>query len=197
MKKQIIVVAIIAILAVLIAIIFATINGGTIKDENIINDIKEAAYLDIIVNLGDYTSSNYDEPMLLDVAMQIATEKGLKNEFSDADTGTYVEYVTKNDLHQIISELTGITIEAPIEITDFYYLYDSENEYYYCRPSTPSYYKIDDIESVKSSNSTYTIRCTLSKETDFELTTASNVEISITYMPDNQLVKYKVNRVSF
>lgn len=195
MKKQVILVATIVIIIAIAIITFALVSGTTIKDENEINTIKDEAYLDILVNLGNYTKDNYDESKLLDVAMQIAEKKGLFNEFSG--DAAYFEYVNKEDLHLIISELTGNVVEAPIEITDFYYLYDSENEYYYYRPSTPVYYSISKINSIKEKNSTYIINCNIGKTEDTEISEVENVEISVTYNEDNSLIKYRVNSIKY
>ena len=166
MKKHVIIaIATIIVVAVIVAIV--SLCGSKLTNEEILN-LKDSAKLDIIVNLEDYTSSNYDDSKLLDVAMQLANALGMVNTYSDDET--YIEYVSREDLHALINEFTGLTVEAPIEIEDFYYLYDSENDYYYYRPSTPSYYSVSTINSVKENNGSYSISCTVTKTEDTELT---------------------------
>ena len=183
------------ILIILLILIFIFNNGNTIKDENVINTIRTESNLDILVNLGNYSTSEYSDEKLLDVSMQLANKLGLLNEYSDESN--YIQYVTKDELHSIIFELTGITIEAPIEIEDFYYLYDSENDYYYYRPATPTYFSINKIDLLEKNGSNYTITCSISKKEDLETTTIENVQISLTKMSNNSLVKYKVNEVCY
>ena len=88
-------------------------------------------------------------------------------------------------------------VDEIINNTNFSYLYDSENAYYYYRPSTPSYYSVSTINSVKESNGNYTISCTATKTEDTELSTRDNVQISLTSMPKNKYFTYKVNKVTF
>ena len=127
--------------------------------------------------------------------MQLASKKGILSEFSD--DSTYIEYVPKDDLHAIIQDFTGIIIEAPIELEDAYYLYDSENEYYYCWPSTNYYYTVGNILSVTQNGNTYEFVCTLEKNIDSEIQTIENAIIKITDMPENAIIKYRVNEVKF
>lgn len=183
------------VLIILIALMFILNNGNTIKDKSIINEFKDESNLDILINLGNFSESQYSDEKLLEVSMQLAEKLGLLNEYSDENN--YIQYVTKDELHSIILELTGFTIEAPIEIEDFYYLYDSENEYYYYRPSTPSYFSIEEIKSIKKNGYNYDVLCSISKKEDLDVTTVENVQLSLTYEPSNLLVKYKVNDVFY
>lgn len=195
MKKKTLILA--GVLAIVVAIIlFVLLSSNTnIKDEQMQNTLKDELDLDIVINLGKYSSEEYDESKLLDVAMQLATKKGLLQEYNDENI--YFEYVPKDDLHSIILDLTGITVEAPIEIEDFYYLYDSENEYYYYRPSTPSYYQIDQINSLKETKNGYEINCSIVKNIDTEVLKVEDVSIELTSKPENSIIKYMVNEISF
>lgn len=195
MPKKNAIIAISTILVIFIAIIFTLNNGNTIKDETAINNLKNEANLDILINLGNYSITNHSDEKLLDVSMQIASKLGLLNEYIDENN--YIQYVTRDELHLIIFELTGLTIEAPIEIEDFYYLYDSENEYYYYRPSTPSYFSINKIHSLKKNGINYEVMCSISKSEDLDVTSFDNVLICLTYEPNNTLVKFKVNEISY
>lgn len=147
MKNKRLITIITSVIFVIVIVTICLSNmGSAIKDEAKISEFKNSSHLDILVNLGNYSSSEYSDSRLLDVSMQLAEKLGLMDENTDEDN--YVQYVSENDLHTIIYELTGHTVEAPIEIEDFYYLYDSENEYYYYRPATPSYYSIKEINSL-------------------------------------------------
>lgn len=190
-KKNIIFVSIVVL--VLIAVFTIIINSlGTVKNPEIISDLKDDSFLDIIVNLSNYSANSYEDENLLDVSMQIAEKLGLMNESYEED---YIQYVSGNDLHSIIYELTGNTVEAPIEIEDFYYLYDSEHEYYFYRPASPAYYSVKEISSVKEKGSNYTIVCSIEKTEDFETNVLENVKIKLTYVPENTFVKYKVDTI--
>ena len=193
-KKHLILgVTLIAIVAILLFILLS--NRSNISDIQKQLELKENFDLDIVVNLKNYTVEEYNEENLLDVAMQLAGKNGMLSEFSD-DT-TYIEYVQKDDLHAIIQDITGITVEAPIELEDAYYLYDSENEYYYCWPSTNYYYNIGNITSVTKNGDTYEFVCTLEKTIDSEIETIENAIIRITAMPENTIIKYRVEEIKF
>ena len=193
-KKSLILGGVLAIIVVIILFVLLSSNT-TIKDVQMQESLKNELNLDIIINLGKYSSEEYDESKLLDVAMQLATKKGLLQEYNDENT--YFEYVSKDDLHSVIWELTGITVEAPIEIEDFYYLYDSENEYYYYRPSTPSYFQINQINSLKETKNGYEINCSIVKNVDTEVLKVEDVTIKLTSKPENSVIKYMVNEISF
>ena len=195
MKKKTLILAGVLVIVVAIILFVLLSNNTNIKDEQMQNTLKDELDLDIVINLGKYSSEEYDESKLLDVAMQLATKKGLLQEYNDENI--YFEYVPKDDLHSIILDLTGITVEAPIEIEDFYYLYDSENEYYYYRPSTPSYYQIDQINSLKETKNGYEINCSIVKNIDTEVLKVEDVSIELTSKPENSIIKYMVNEISF
>lgn len=193
-KKHLIIgVTLILLVALLLFILLST--RSNISDIEKQLELKEAFDLDIVVNLENYTDAEYDEENLLDVAMQLATKRGLLSEYDDETT--YIQYVPKDDIHLIINELTGITVEAPIEIEDSYYLYDSENEYYYCWPSTLYYYNIGNILSVTKNGDTYEFICNLEKNIDSEIEKVENVVIKVTEMPDNTVIKYKIEEIKF
>ena len=190
-KITIIITAIIIVMLIVFSFIF---NGlGNAKNEEEISKIRDESYLDIIVNLGDYSSTSYDDEKLLDVAMQLAEKLGLLNESNEDEN--YVQYVNENDLHSIIYELTGNVIEAPIEIEDFYYLYDSEHGYYFYRPASPKYFQVKEISSVKEKGSTLNISCSIKKTEDYEELDLNNVKIKLTYMPENVFIKYRVDKI--
>ena len=193
-KKHLIIgITLVALVAIFLFVLLS--NRSNITDIQKQLELKENFDLDIIVNLKNYTSEEYNEENLLDVAMQLAGKKGMLSEYSD-DT-TYIEYVPKDDLHAIIQDFTGIIIEAPIELEDAYYLYDSENEYYYCWPSTNYYYTVGNILSVTQNGNTYEFVCTLEKNIDSEIQTIENAIIKITDMPENAIIKYRIEEIKF
>lgn len=192
-KHMIIWVTLLLLVSLLLFILLS--NNSSINDIEKQLELKEVFDLDIIVNLKNYTVENYDEEKLLDVAMQLAAKKGLLSEYDDETT--YIQYVSRDDIHTIINELTGIVIEAPIELEDAYYLYDSENEYYYCWPSTLYYYNISNIISVNQNGDTYEFVCTLEKNIDSEIEKVENAVIKVTKVPENSIVKYKIEEIKF
>lgn len=195
MNKKHLIIGVTLVLFVAILLFVLLSNRSTINDIEKQLELKEAFDLNIITNLKNYTIAEYSEGNLLDVAMQLATKRGLLSEYDDETT--YIQYVPKDDVHLIINELTGITVEAPIEIEDSYYLYDSENEYYYCWPSTLYYYNISNIISVNKNGNTYEFVCTLEKNIDSEIETIENAVIKVTEMPENTIIKYRVEEVKF
>ena len=195
MNKKHLIIGITLVVLVAMFLFILLSNRSSISDIQKQLELKENFDLDIVVNLKNYTDDEYNEENLLDVAMQLASKKGILSEFSD--DSTYIEYVPKDDLHAIIQDFTGIIIEAPIELEDAYYLYDSENEYYYCWPSTNYYYTVGNILSVTQNGNTYEFVCTLEKNIDSEIQTIENAIIKITDMPENAIIKYRVNEVKF
>lgn len=188
---------VIALISIAIVTIFICIFGAnkdiTSKEE--IDTIKQDAHLDILVNLGNFSKDSYSESMLLDVAMQYATEIGLANDGNQDDV--YFQYVEKDTLHTLISELTGLYIEAPIVIDDFYYLYDSENSYYYYLGSSPEYFKISKINKIERNGEKIFINCDISKNEDGESTNMNNIAITLGINPKNNLTKYSVIQIDF
>ena len=195
MNKKHLIIGVTLILFVAIFLFILLSNSSTINDIEKQLELKETFNLDIIVNLKNYTSAEYNEENLLDVAMQLAAKKGLISEYDDEST--YIQYVPKDDIHSIIQELTGITVEAPIEIEDAYYLYDSENEYYYCWPSTLYYYNVNNIISVNKNGNTYEFVCTIEKNIDSEIEKIENVTIKVTEIPENSIIKYQIEEIKF
>jgi hypothetical protein len=109
--------------------------------------------------------------------------------------GVYLEYVPKDVVHEIIFELSGIRIKDPIIIDDFYYLYDSDYDYYYVVPIGASWMEIDDIKSISYSKSdAYIIKCACSIGTeDYGIKTSfPNMEVTLKYKPSNKYVKYQL-----
>ena len=182
------------LLVIIVVILLITLSGSTAVNNDVdLATIKDTFDLDLLVNLGNFDSKNYDESKLLDVAMQLAEKNNLMNDFSDETT--FIQYVSREDLHSIIKDFAGITLESPIEIEDFYYLYDSENDYYFYRPASPSYFKVKEITSTKVSNDTYTIKCFIAEDIANESIESEDATLSIISMPNNNWIKYRVEKI--
>lgn len=192
--KKIIIPAISLLLIIMILLIFTLIpSTKQITSSTEIEVIKQDSNLDILVNLNNFSKESYSEEKLLDVAMQYASKLNLINEQSTDDT--YIQYVEKETLHNLIFELTGVKIDAPIEIEDFYYLYDSENEYYYYIGLPTSYYYVSNINSIERKNNTYFINCSIEKGNESEIEVFSNVSIVLNRITDNSLISYQVQSI--
>lgn len=178
---------------IFIVIIFSSNTTKEITSNSEIEIIKQDSYLDILVNLSDFSAENYSESKLLDVAMQYADKLNLMNELKNDDI--YVQYVNKDDLHNIILELTGIKIEAPIVIDDFYYLYDSENSYYYYLGVSPNYYSLSKINKIERTKNKYTLNCSIQKNEDGETYTIDDISIILNFIPNQNMVKYQVEEI--
>lgn len=193
MKKFIILIITLVFIIIFTCIILSINTTKEITSESEIKTIKQDSNLDILVNLGDFSKDNYSERKLLDVAMLYSEKLNLVNETNNESI--YLQYVSKDDIHNLIYELTGITIEAPIEIDDFYYLYDSENSYYYYLGASPTYYKISSIKNIKRNGNTYDINCSIEKIIDGELIIEDNVSVILNYIPENSIIKYQVEKI--
>ncbi len=190
MKKNVLiyVIASVAVVLIILGVVLLK-NKNEITNSNEILNIVRETNLETILNLGNFEKNNYSEKDLLMVAMKFAEKNGYMNETKD---GIYVEYVTKSDLHDIINELTGISIEAPIQIEDFYYVYDSENEYYYNAGVEITEYEISEIKHIYKNDEVYTIECIATKTEDGEIVANSEITTKLKKNEDNFYADYQV-----
>ncbi len=193
MKKRMIAYGAILLAIIVVILLISFSRSTTVNNEVDLTTIKDTFDLDLIINLGNFDIKNYDESKLLDVAMQLAEKNNLLYEFSDETT--FIQYVSREDLHSIIKDFTGITLESPIEIEDFYYLYDSENDYYFYRPASPSYFKVKEITSTKVKDDSYSIKCFIAEDIANENVESEDATLSITSMPSNNWIKYRVEKI--
>jgi hypothetical protein len=77
--------------------------------------------------------------------MRIAEKQGL---YQTPEDGTYIEYVPKSTIHDIIFELTGIKIQEPIIIEDFFYAYKEDGDYYYVVPLGANWMELNEISKI-------------------------------------------------
>lgn len=194
MKKNTLIYLIIGfILIVLIASLMLSQNKNEIKDQSIINKIITDSNLELLINLGNFSNNNYSEEKILEVAMLYAENNGYLNE---TDETFYIQYINYLELHTLIKELTNITIEAPIQIEDFYYRYDSENEYYYSIGLEVPKYQISNINKVYKTDDNYIIEYTVTKTLDGEITEQKNVITELKQIKNSTYTNYQIIKQS-
>lgn len=158
-----------------------------------VEKIKEEAYLGILLQIQSFDALYTNYEPLLEAAMRIASEQGLLQVNSD---GIYLEYVPRDVIHDIIFELSGVRVEEPIVIDDFYYLYDAEGDYYYVVPVGVYWMQLQDINTIMYSkqDDQYIINCSakLGSEESGMITSYPDVELRIKYKPNNKYVKYQL-----
>lgn len=209
-KKIILILIIIVILAVIIPQFFKeneknidnespSIQVGTndektvqITDSEKIEKLKADSYLNILLQIKTFDSLNISYEPLLEAAMRIAGELNL---YQTPENGTYVEYVPRSIVHELIYELSGIRIDKPIIIEDFYYLYDQVNDYYYIVPIGSDWFELKEIHSIHytSELDQYVFKCSAENLTDYAIKTVyPNVELRLKYKANNTYIKYQL-----
>lgn len=156
--------------------------------------IKQDSNLDIIVNLGNFSLDNYSDRKLLDVAMQYANKLNLIHD--ESNDFFYFQYADEKTIHDLIFELTGIVLKKPIEIEDFYYLYNQDASFYYYLGASPSYYKVSNIKSIKKTDNKYFINCSIQKTEDGEISILEDVSITLNYISENKVIKYQLENIN-
>ncbi len=157
------------------------------------SNIKTNSYLNTLVQIKTFDSLNVNYEPLLEAAMRIASEQGL---LQVPEEGIYFEYVPKDTVHQIIFELSGIRIDEPIIIDDFYYVYSEEGDYYYVVPIGSNWLELKEVKSISYSKDgdQYVVKCSASggSEDYGGIESYENMEIRLKYKPANQYVKYQL-----
>ncbi len=163
-----------------------------VPEENI-QKIKEESYLEILLQIQSFDSYNTNYEPLLEAAMRIARAQNLMEAQED---GMFLEYVPKTTIHDIIFELSGTRITEPIEIDDYYYLYDEAGEYYYVVPVGVNWMQLKNIDSMlyEKTNDLYIINCSgkLGSQEDGVVTDFDDIEVKIKYKPNNKYIKYQL-----
>lgn len=157
-----------------------------------IEQIKNDSYLNILLQIKTFDSLNISYEPLLEAAMRIAKELDL---YETPEDGTYIEYVPRETIHELIYELSGIRIDKPIIIEDFYYLYDEENDYYYVVPIGSDWLELKDITSIfyNSTLDQYSINCSGENSSEYAIkTTYPNIEVRLKYKASNNYIKYQL-----
>ncbi len=215
MDKRIIIVLLLIIIAIIVTLIVNKNNDNpstTSGDETIINNevppeeektvevteeialkIKEEAYLNILLNIKNFDSFNVNNELLLEAAMRIAEKQGL---YQSPEEGYYTEYVPRTTIHDIIYELSGIRVQDPIIIEDFFYAYKEDGDYYYVVPLGANWMELDEIHSITYTKSTdqYTVLCSAKEGTeDYGMVlNYPNMEIKLKYKSSNKYIKYQL-----
>ena len=157
------------------------------------SNIKTDSYLNTLVQIKTFDSLNVNYEPLLEAAMRIASEQEL---LQVPEEGIYFEYVPKDIVHQIIFELSGIRIDEPIIIDDFYYVYSEEGDYYYVVPIGSNWLELKEVKSISYSKDgdQYIVKCSASggSEDYGGIESYENMEIRLKYKPANQYVKYQL-----
>lgn len=167
-----------------------------IDDEEKINKIKKDSYLNILLQVKTFDSLNVSYEPLLEAAMRIAGELNL---YQVPTNGAYVEYVPRSVIHEIIYELSGIRLDKPIIIEDFYYLYDTTGDYYYIVPIGSDWLELKELTSIHYSSTTdqYIINCSAENLTDYAIKTIyPNVELRLKYKASNKYIKYQLININ-
>ena len=161
------------------------------------SNIKTDSYLNTLVQIKTFDSLNVNYEPLLEAAMRIASEQNL---LQVPEEGIYFEYVPKDIVHQIIFELSGIRIDEPIIIDDFYYVYSKEGDYYYVVPIGSNWLELKEVKSISYSKEgdQYIVKCSASggSEDYGGIESYENMEIRLKYKPANQYVKYQLISIS-
>lgn len=190
MKKSVLIYLIILVIVVAVISIFAFSNNrNELKEENEISKIIEDSNLEVLLNLENFASNMYSEENLLKTVMIFGEKNGLMVENSDDG---YIEYINKAELHKIISELTNIQIEAPIQIEDFYYVYNSEKDYYYSIPIDYPVYKLSEVKNVYQNGDEFVIECSATKMQDGEATLEKMFTTRLKKIDDGVYTKYQI-----
>ena len=167
-----------------------------ITDAEKIEKIKNDSYLNILLQIKNFDSLNVSYEPLLEAAMRIAGEQEL---YETPDNGAYVEYVPRSTIHKLIYELSGIRIDEPIIIEDFYYLYNQEGDYYYVVPIGSDWLELGQINSIQytANEDQYVIKCSAENLTDYAIkTTYPEVELRLKYKPSNSYIKYQLSSIN-
>ena len=157
--------------------------------------VKNDSFLNILLQIKTFDSLNISYEPLLEAAMRIAKELNL---YQIPDDGHYIEYVPRATVHELIYELSGIRIDNPIIIEDFYYLYDSTGDYYYIVPIGSDWLELKEIHSIhySSENDEYIVKCSAENLTDYAIHTIyPNIELRLQYKASNTYIKYQLKSI--
>lgn len=163
-----------------------------VTDAEQIEKIVTDSYLNILLQIKTFNSLNISYEPLLEAAMRIARELDL---YQTPEDGTYIEYVPRSTIHDLIYELSGIRINDPIIIEDFYYLYDENGDYYYIVPIGSDWLELAEVTSIHYTDDSdqYIIRCRAQNLSDYALETIyPNVEVRLKYKANNTYLKYQL-----
>lgn len=193
-KISAIIIAVIVILCLAISMFFYFNNEKI--DEETVNAIVKDSYLDILINMQNYSKDNIDKQKMLEAGMRIARELELVQQ-------DVREYVLEEDISKILSQLTGVDMNEPIIINEFkyYYPYNVENKCYEIIPMGTDWIHLDKIKSIKKKGDIYILDCSaknyIGELNGYEyIDYIDSVKIELQYMKNNELVKYQINSIT-
>lgn len=163
-----------------------------VTDIEQINKIKEDSHLSTLLQVKTFDSLNVSRESLLEVAMRLA---GIFNLYQVSEDDMYTTYVPKATIHDLIYELSGVRIDEPIIIEDFYYLYDEKEDYYYIIPSGSEWLDLTNISSIhySASSDQYIIKCSAESISDYGVKTIyPEIEIRLKYKASSSYIKYQL-----
>lgn len=203
MKKSVKVLVLIIILAILGTsgyFIYNKLNPDiskmpyeTITNVEQFSNIVTDSFLDILIDAKEFDASNINYEEMLQIAMRVSGELNLLKEMS-SETNFY-EYVPENTIHEMIAELTGKKVSTPIDIEDFYYLYNETEKYYYIVPVGTDWIHINEVKEIRNVNSGeyYIITCsTTFSEDGYSFNDAGDITVTLKHCPQNKYIRYQL-----
>ncbi len=198
---KIITIAIIAIFIVLTGYFISSkfnpnidkLDYELITNQKEISDLVTDSFLDILIEAKNFDISQINYEDMLQATMRISRELNLFHEMSnDID---FYEYIPEEIIHKMIFELTGEKVKSPIDIKDFYYLYNDEAKYYYIVPVGTDWIHIDEVKEVRKINNGeyYTIVCStyLTEESVGEIN-YGDITVTLKHCPGNEYIRYQL-----
>lgn len=203
MGKNIKILILVVILTLLVAssyFIYSKLNPNInempykiVTDKEQISDIVTDSFLDILIEIKNYNSSEINYEDMLKATMRISRELNLLQVMS-TDNNFY-EYVPQNTIHSMITELTDKKVSKPINIEDFYYLYNEENQYYYVVPVGTDWIHINEIKEVRNINNGeyFVITCSTCVSDDgISSYDSGDITATLKYCPKNKYIRYQL-----
>lgn len=198
--KVLMLVIILAILAILGYFVYNKLNPDisklpyeTVTNVEEFSNIVTDSFLDILIEAKEFDSSKIDYEEMLQIAMRISRELNLLKEMS-SETNFY-EYVPESTIHEMILELTGKKVSNPIDIEDFYYLYNETDKYYYIVPVGTDWIHINEVKEIRNVNDGeyYIVTCsTTFSEDGYTFNDAGDITVTLKHCPQNKYIRYQL-----
>ncbi len=198
--KVLVLVIALAVIGVLSYFVYNKLNPDiskmpyeTVTNVEQFSNIVTDSFLDILIEAKEFDVSKINYEEMLQIAMRISRELDLLKEMS-SETNFY-EYVPESTVHEMIFELTGKKVSNPIDIEDFYYLYNETEKYYYIVPVGTDWIHIDEVKEIRSVNSGeyYIITCsTRFSEDGYSFNDAGDITVTLKHCPQNKYIRYQL-----
>lgn len=198
--KVLVLVIALAVIGVLSYFVYNKLNPDiskmpyeTVTNVEQFSNIVTDSFLDILIEAKEFDASKINYEEMLQISMRISRELDLLKEMS-SETNFY-EYVPESTVHEMIFELTGKKVSNPIDIEDFYYLYNETEKYYYIVPVGTDWIHIDEVKEIRSVNSGeyYIITCsTRFSEDGYSFNDAGDITVTLKHCPQNKYIRYQL-----